>query len=107
MTADPTPPIEGMTVAPFGLPLMGDAWSACMSWAIGVPEIRAQFKADTGRDIESVANARGIAKAIDEATGHSRAVMLAWLDWATVNVWGNGEEPASPYVSEQDGKESP
>lgn len=87
---------EGMTEIPLYAdnPLMMGAWASCLSWAIGEPEIRAAFKEQTGHDLDSIATARGLDKMIDEATGHTRAVMAAWCDWATRNIWGTDEEPS-------------
>jgi hypothetical protein len=86
--AVPAPPIPGMHEIPFGLPEMQGAWAGCVSWALSVPELREQFKAETGHDLDALAGAQGLDQMIDEATGRSRDVLVAWCDWVTTYVWG-------------------
>ena len=95
------PPVPGMKVVPaFAYdPLMMGAWVSCMSWAIGKPEIRDEFKAETGHDIDSIVMARGIDRMIDEETGHAREVFAAWSDWATIRFWGTDEDEGSNVPS--------
>jgi hypothetical protein len=64
-------PIEGMTVMPYGLPLMTPAWVGCMCWAADQPENIAQFEAETG---------------VRFVNDHK--VFVAFCDWATTNIWG-------------------
>lgn len=85
------PPIEGMTTRPLGLPLMYDAWMGLVLWAAEQEGARAQFKADTGHDLDALLNAHPLEQMIDKATGHGRTVCIAWLDWVTRTQWG--EEP--------------
>ena len=66
---------------------MVDAWFSCISWALGEPEIRAAFEADTGHRYIAPSNA--IEVAIDESTGHGKAYVKAFVAWANVNVWGS------------------
>lgn len=69
-------PIDGMTVVPFGLPLMIEAWLGCMCWAVDQPEHLAQFESDTGL------------RFVDDPK-----VFVAFCDWATANIWGvEGED---------------
>lgn len=82
------PPVKGMREIPYGFPQMAGAWVGCVSWALSVPEMRDRFKAETGQDINAIAGASGLDQMIDEATGRTRDVLVAWCDWVTVNVWG-------------------
>jgi hypothetical protein len=81
-------PIEGMKTEPYGLPLMSEAWFACVLWAAGKPENLKQFKEETGHDLNDVLKSRGLNKMIDQATGYDRTVIAAWADWVTKNFWG-------------------
>lgn len=87
------PPIAGMKVAPFGLPEMVDAWVGLLHFAIGEPEVRAQFKAETGHDLDSLAMVAGIDRLVNQATGRDREIIVAFCDWVTVNLWGDGTAP--------------
>lgn len=62
------------------------AWAACLSWAIGKAEIRAEFEAETGR--RYTAPKTPIDAAIDKATGYSDAYVAAFIEWANANIWG-------------------
>jgi hypothetical protein len=87
-------PIEGMETTPMGMPLMAGAWIGLLSWALTKEEIVESFKAETGYDIMDVLNSRGINRAIDEATGHTKAAAIAWADYVTRNLWGEEEAVA-------------
>lgn len=84
----PEPPVKGMKVIPYGLPLMGDAWAGCMMWAIGKHEVRQVFTEETGLSLEDLVCQSGFARMIDEATGYRRDVVMRFLDWATERLWG-------------------
>ena len=86
-------PIKGMTKEPYGLPMMLDAWLGCLHWAIGKDEIRAQFKSDTGKNLESLVGATAFEKMIDKATGYDRELFAAFADWVTINFWGDDADP--------------
>jgi hypothetical protein len=86
------PPIEGMTTIPYGLPLMVDAWFACVVWAATMKENTDAFKKETGYDLSNVLRSRGIEQMIDKATGYDRAVVAAWADWVTKNYWGEDDQ---------------
>lgn len=83
--------IEGLKKKPYGLPLMIDAYLACVEHAISQPEARLSFKGQTGYDLESLIGRDPISKMIDKATGYEREVMLSFFDWVTVNIWGEEE----------------
>lgn len=87
------PPVAGMKVAPFGLPAMLDAWVGLLHFAIGEREIRAQFKAETGYDLDAFIGRSALDALIDQATGHEREAFVAFCDWVTVNMWGDGTAP--------------
>ena len=90
---DLAPPIAGMKVVPFGLPLMLDAWLGLLYFAIGEREVRARFKCETGYDLDSLAMVAGIDRLVDQATGRDREIIVAFCDWVTVNMWGDGTDP--------------
>jgi len=90
------PPIVGMKAVPWGCdegPLMAGAFVGCVRFALGEPELRQQFKDETGQDITALVTGSPIDRMIDEATGHDRAVFAAFADWVSVNLWGDGTEP--------------
>lgn len=87
------PPIEGMRALPLGMPCMAGAWLGCLLFCSKDPEALAKFKADTGFDLEGLTKATPLEHAIDVATGHERAVVVAFADWVTKNVWGEVERP--------------
>jgi len=84
-------PIEGMKTRPYGYDYMAGAWAGLLSWAATVDKFVEEFKAETGYDLRDVLTSRGINKMIDEATGHDKAVVVAWADWVTRNLWGEEE----------------
>lgn len=90
---DLAPPVAGMKVAPFGLPEMLDAWVGLLHFAIGEREVRAQFKAETGHDLDAFIGRSALDVLIDQATGHDREAFVAFCDWVTVNMWGDGTDP--------------
>jgi hypothetical protein len=81
-------PIQGMTKHPNGLPLMTGAWLGLIYFAASEAEMRAAFTEDTGHDLLRVLRAGGLDKLVDKATGYDRAVVAAFADWVTVNMWG-------------------
>lgn len=82
------PPIAGMTVMPYGLPLMADAWGSFVVWAAKNKGWLDEFKAETGNDLEGLVGGSPLDAMIDEATGHKAAVFAAWCDWITKTQWG-------------------
>ena len=62
------------------------AWAACLMWAIGEPNVLAQFEADTGLKFTPPRN--GIEAMIDKATGHQEAITRKFMEWFNKNVWG-------------------
>lgn len=82
------PPIDGMTTRPYGGDYMVAAWLGCLLAAVGTEGAAAAFKAETGHDIRGTLGARGLDKMVDEATGHDRAVVVAFADWVTRECWG-------------------
>lgn len=65
---------------------MFEAWIGALMFAIGQPEIMAQFQRETG--VRWVPPRNGIERMIDESTGHSQQVIEAFIKWANVHVWG-------------------
>lgn len=93
MSETAAPPIAGMKVAPYGLPLMLDAWVGLLHFAIGRPEVRQRFKEETGNDLDDFLGRSALDALIDQATGRDRAAFVAFCDWVTVNMWGDGTDP--------------
>lgn len=86
-------PVEGMKKEPYGLPLMLDAWIGLVHWAIGKETFRERFKKDTGHDFKFLLSRSPIDMMIDKSTGIEREIFVAFCDWVTENLWGDGTEP--------------
>ena len=84
-------PIEGMKAQPFGEDYMVGAWLSLVAVTAEQPGALEEFKADSGFDLLTVLRAKGLAAMIESATGHDRAVIVAFCDWVTKNVWGEAE----------------
>lgn len=69
------------------------AWRDFLVWAWNEPEMRAQFAADTGVEIQSVTSP--INAAIDAATGASKSVAARFIEWATREHWGLEHAPVA------------
>lgn len=69
------------------------AWSDFLIWAWNEPQMRAQFTAATGVEIERVTSP--INAAIDAATGARDSVAARFIEWATRDHWGVDQAPAS------------
>ena len=67
------------------------AWRDFLTWAWNEPEMRAQFTAKTGIDIQGVT--APINAAIDAATGANASVALRFIEWATCEHWGLEHAP--------------
>ena len=87
------PPIQGMKKTPafIGDPVMGGAWYGLILWAASQDEFLCKFQEDTGHDLKSLFKVSGLERMIDQATGYDRAVVAAWADWVTENLWGEWE----------------
>ena len=68
------------------------AWRDFLLWAWNEPEMRAQFTAKTGINIQAVPSP--INAAIDDATGASKSVAAQFVEWATREHWGVEHSPA-------------
>lgn len=68
-------------------------WHDFLLWAWSEPEMRAQFTAKTGIEIESVT--APINAAIDAATGARDSVAARFIEWATCEHWGLEHAPAA------------
>jgi hypothetical protein len=67
------------------------AWRDFILWAWNEPEMRAQFTAKTGLEIQSVTSP--INAAIDAATGANTSVAARFIVWATREHWGVEHAP--------------
>ena len=63
----------------------------CLFWAAQQAECLDQFNKDTGLNLRSVIQARGINSMIDESTGYKAKTIAAFADWVCENVWGEEE----------------
>lgn len=86
-------PFVGMTSRPYGLPLMAAEYFAFVVWCFRDAECVARFKSETSIDIQEIVSARGIAAAIDVATGRQREAILGFVDWVTRELWGECQCP--------------
>lgn len=69
------------------------AWRDFLVWAWNEPEMRAQFTAKTGIEIQTVT--APIDAAIDAATGARKSVAARFIEWATREHWGVEHAPVS------------
>jgi len=69
------------------------AWRDFLVWAWSEPEMRAQFTAKTGLEIQIVT--APIDAAIDAATGTHTSVAARFIEWATREHWGIEHAPAT------------
>ena len=67
------------------------AWRDFLLWAWNEPEMRAQFAAKTGIEIQPVTSP--INAAIDAATGARESVATQFIEWATLEHWGVEHTP--------------
>jgi hypothetical protein len=69
------------------------AWHDFLVWAWAEPEMRAEFAAKTGVEIQSITSP--IDAAIDAATGARDSVTAKFIEWATREHWGLEHAPAA------------
>ena len=69
------------------------AWRDFLTWAWNEPEMREQFTAKTGLEIQSVT--APINAAIDAATGVRESAAARFIEWATREHWGVEHAPAA------------
>lgn len=91
------PPVNGMTVVPTGGDWMCPAWASFVLWAATNDEILNAFHKATKLDARALESRSGLIRAIDEATGFEREIVLKFLDFATLNYWGT--TPDRPCAS--------
>lgn len=80
------------------LDFMEAAWLGFVEWAIGAPDVIAQWEKETGRKMAGPPRT-GLDAAIDKATGYDYTEQRAkdledFVIWATINLWGEDEAPA-------------
>lgn len=76
----------GMTVVPWGWPTMAQAYIDFGLWAIGQQDFLLSFERETG--LKYVPPKTGLDRLIDDASGTPRIIIGKFLDWLTVNHWG-------------------
>ena len=79
------------------------AWRDFLLWAWNEPEMREQFTAKTGIEIQAVTSP--INAAIDAVTGVRECIAARFIEWATREHWGVEHAPAA-YQKELAGKEA-
>jgi len=67
------------------------AWHDFLLWAWNEPDMREQFTAKTGVEIQAVTSP--INAAIDAATGAQSSVAARFIEWATREHWGIEHAP--------------
>lgn len=72
--------------------LLGGAWVALCNHALGQLEHRAAFEKETGHSLSALVGRSPFDAMIDKATGRDSAVMAAWCDWVTTNLWGEAKQ---------------
>jgi hypothetical protein len=68
-------------------------WRDFLIWAWNEPEMRTQFTAKTGIEIQTVT--APINAAIDAATGATTSLAARFIEWATLEHWGIEHAPAA------------
>lgn len=76
----------GMSKVPMGWPVMAQAFIDFAMWAIGQPGFLKAFEESTG--IKYRPPRDGLEKMIDDVTGANKHIVSQFLDWLTVNHWG-------------------
>ena len=71
------------------------AWRDFLLWAWNEPEMRAQFTAKTGVEIQSITITSPINVAIDAATGARESEATQFIEWATREHWGIEHAPTA------------
>ena len=80
--------------------LMVGAYLAFLKWAASEPDVCARFEVDTGMKPPPKAM-NGMEAMIDAATGADGAYGVAFIVWATKNMWGeegDGESAANSLI---------
>lgn len=89
-----TPPIQGMTVEPWGEDYMMPAFVGLVQYAAGDEDSRAAFKEATGSDIARLVSRSAIEAAVDRATGYDKDLVGKFADWVATQLWN--PEPHHP-----------
>jgi hypothetical protein len=86
-------PIDFMTKEPAYCdhPFQVGAFVSFVQFALGKPEFREAFTKETGVTLDSVALANPIEQLIDKATGRTKEVLGAFLDWVVIRLWGESK----------------
>jgi hypothetical protein len=92
-----------MKKKPGGFGFHDPAFIGCVRWALGRDDFRAQFKKDTGFDIDSLVRASPIEKMIDTAAGRTEEILATFCDWVVVNIWGEEKSDAAAQSPQQEG----
>ena len=89
----------GMSKVPLGWPMMAQAYIDFAMWVFGKTEFLEAFKTETG--ITFVPPKNGLERMIDDATGAGKSFISKFLDWLTVNHWGEEKpEELPPFPRE-------
>lgn len=67
-------------------PLMAIAWADGLRWAIGDPQIVANYRADTGDNWQP--GTTPIDRMIDDSSGAGLAFARSFAKWFNANIWG-------------------
>jgi hypothetical protein len=77
---------------------MAIAWRDFVIYAASDADIVGAFFVETGHDLAAVLGARGLAAAIDDAAGRTKATIDRFIDWLTERHWGE-----DPFAAESEG----
>jgi hypothetical protein len=66
-------------------PLLIPAWLGLLHYALGQPEMVAQFRQDTGHQWHP--GSTPLDRLVDEATGAERAFLEAFAAWVNATLW--------------------
>ena len=62
------------------------AWADFLVWAVGNPDMRQEFEAETGLSLAPATSM--VETLVDEATGASTGRMREFIRWATIGYFG-------------------
>ena len=73
-------------------PVLSIAFVDFVRFALSDDDMRQAFEADTGESFAPLIKATPLERAIDQATGREAEILAAFVDWVTVNHWGEEGE---------------
>lgn len=71
--------------------IMEAGWAGCVRWASNDAQVIARFESETGHKFR---RATPIEALVDKAAGYHDDVLAAFVEWVTVELWGEESAPA-------------